>query len=189
MTGMSPQAIAAYWHAQGEALATHAPEALAGWGFEPVTRDLLATMGLPRRAAPYLSFEAHLARVDAAYGAEPGFAPFVQLGTDGAGNPIVLNRAANDRVEWLDHDDGFASHYVNRSLLALARSLVAYHRFVQDLLATRGEDAYLDADFTDEQLAALKQSLAEADGQPGAEQGFWLQEISTLVANRAEYNK
>ena len=102
---------------------------------------------------------------------------------------MVLNTAANDRIEWLDHEDGFTAHYVNRSLHSFAVSLVAYHRFIEDLQTTRGEDAYLDADFTDNQLAALKQNLVKADAQAIVEQGFWHQEISTLLANRAEYHK
>lgn len=189
MTDTSPQAIAAYWHTQGQALATHAGETLAGWGFEAATVDLLATGGLPTDAAPYLSFDTSLARLSTLYGLGPAFAHFVRLGSDGAGNPLVLNTADHDRVEWLDHEDGFAAHYVNGSLHALAASLVAYDRFVKDLQATRGEDAYMDADFTDEQLAALQQRLAEADAQAVAAGGFWQEELRTLLVNRAEYHK
>ena len=186
---MSPQEIAAYWHTQGEALTTYSPELLAGWGLELATMDLLSTVGLPADAAPYLSFDASVARVSTKFGLGPEFVHFAQFGSDGAGNPIVLNTAAHDRVELLDHENGFASQYVNRSLHAFAGSLVAYRRFVEDLLATRGEDAYFDADFTDNQLAALQQSLAKEDEQGVAAQGFWHQEISTLLANRAEYHK
>ena len=189
MTDTSPQAIAAYWHTQGQTLATHAGETIAGWGFEPATVNVLTTGALPTDAAPYLSFDASLARLSTLYDLGPAFAHFVQLGSDGAGNPLVLNTAAHDRVEWLDHEDGFAAHYVNGSLHALATSLVAYDRFVKDLLATRGEDAYMDADFTDEQLAALQQRLAEADMQAVAAGRFWQEELSTLLANRAEYHK
>ncbi|RPD44383.1 hypothetical protein DNI29_22020 [Hymenobacter sediminis] len=185
---MSPHAIATYWHTQGEALTPYAPEALAEWGLEPATIRLLTMGGLPPEAAPYLSFTASLARVSTTFRLGPEFAHFVQLGSDGSGNPLVLNTAAHDRVEWLDHETGFAAQYVNRSLLAFAASLVAYHSFVEDVLATRGEDAYLNADFTDTQLAALQQHLVAEDELAMTEPGFWQREISTLLVNRAEYH-
>ena len=177
MTDTSPQAIAAYWHTQGQALTIHAGEIIARWGFEPATVNVLTTGALPTDAALCLSFDASLAQLSTLYGLGPAFAHFVQLGTDGGGNPLVLNTAAHDRVEWLDHENGFAAHYVNGSLHALAVSLVAYNRFVKDLLATRGEDAYMDADFTDEQLAALRQSLVDADAQAVTSGRFWQQAL------------
>ncbi|MVN79239.1 hypothetical protein GO988_23145 [Hymenobacter sp. HMF4947] len=184
---MSPQDIAAYWRTLGEPLFAYPPEVLARLGIAPATQALLATVGLPRTAAPYLSFDASLERVSTLYNLPSAFAQFVQLGTDGLGNPIVLNTSRNASVEWLDHDKGFATHYINCSLQAFMVSLVAYRRFIEDLLATRGEDAYLDADFTDEQLTVLQQRLTEADAQALMEGGFWQLEISTLLTNRAEF--
>jgi len=186
---MSPQAIAAYWHTLGDPLVAYAPQALAHLGLAPATQDLLATVGLPRDTAPYLSFDDSLKRVSTTYNLPSAFAQFVQLGTDGLGNPIVLNTSLNAYVEWLDHDDRFATHYINCSLQAFMASLVAYRRFIEDLLATRGEDAYLDADFTNEQLTILQQHLTEADAQALAEDGFWRLEISTLLTNRAEFQQ
>ena len=186
---MSPRAIATYWHTQGELLFTYSPQVLASLGMAPADQALLATVGLPRDAAPYLSFDTTLERVSTTYNLPLGFAQFVQLGTDGVGNPIVLNTSSNAYVEWLDHDRGFAAHYINCSLQAFMASLVAYRRFIEDLLATRGEEAYLDADFTDEQLTVLQQSLREVDAQALAEDGFWQLEISTLLANRAEFKQ
>jgi hypothetical protein len=156
---MSPQTIAAYWHTQGEPLLTYSQKALASLGIELANQVLLATVGLPPDAAPYLSFDASLERVSTKYNLPLGFAHFVQLGTDGLGNPIVLNTSPNSYVEWLDHDNGFAAHYINCSLQAFMASLVAYRRFIEDLLATRGEDSYLDADFTDEQLTVVATKL------------------------------
>ncbi|UOQ79223.1 SUKH-4 family immunity protein (plasmid) [Hymenobacter sp. 5516J-16] len=149
----------------------------------------MATQGLPPDAAPYLDFVPVLKRVSDLYQLGAGFDHYVRIGSDSAGNPMVLNTAAADRVEVLDHEADFSSQYVNGSLLALAASLVAFARFVEELLATRGEDAYLDADFTDEQLAVLQQQLAEVDAHAIAQDAFWGQQVGTLLANREEYSQ
>lgn len=78
-------------------------------------------------------------------------------------------------------------HYVNASLRALSVSLVVYHQFVALLLATHGPDAYRDAVFTDDQLAALQRGLVQVDEQAVAHAGFWQDEFATLLAYREHY--
>ena len=184
---MSNEELASYWATHGEALTTFSRETVAGFGFAEATLDVLGAVGLPADASPYLNFDAQFERVSTGYGAGPAFAHFVRIGFDGAGNPLVVNTRHGDRVEWLDHEDGFAAHYVNASLRALIASLVVYHRFVETLLATHGPDAYSDAVFTDEQLADLQRSLAQVDERAVEQEGFWQDEFTTLLANREHY--
>jgi hypothetical protein len=186
---MSAEELIAFWRTRGEALHPYAPEATAPLGLQPATRHFLATPGLPPDSAPYLDFDPVLEQVSRIYRVAAAFDHYVRIGTDGAGNPLVLNRAAADRVEVLDHEAAFSPQYVNQSLPALAASLVAYTRFVEQVQATRGEDAYLDADFTDEQLAVVQQQLAAVDADAVAPDAFWGQELGTLLANRAQYNQ
>jgi hypothetical protein len=100
---------------------------------------------------------------------------------------LVINTKQDDCIQWLDHEAKFSAHYVNYSLEALTASLVLYNQFIQQLLATRGPDAYLDADFTDEQLADLKLALSKVDAQAVAKDGLWQDELTTLMANREYY--
>lgn len=187
---MSNEEITAYWLNQGVKVTTFSRDVLAGFGLQKITAELLSIVGLPTDAAPYLSFaesSSDFKRISIAYQQGNEFAHFIKIGFDGAGNPLVINTKQDDCIQWLDHEDKFSAHYVNCSLKALFVSLVIYNQFIQQLLATRGPDAYLDADFTDEQLADLKSALSKVDAQAVAEDGLWQDEFITLVANREYY--
>jgi hypothetical protein len=186
---MPPEELTEFWRTRGVALHCYGPEATAPLGLQPATRHFLATQGLPPDSAPFLDFDTVLEPVSHLYRLGAGFDHYIRIGSDGAGNPLVLNTAADDRVEVLDHEADFLPQYVNQSLPAFAASLVAYTRFVQEVQTTRGEDAFLDGDFTDEQLAGLQQQLAEADAHAVAKNAFWEQEVDTLLANREAFSQ
>jgi SUKH-4 immunity protein len=185
---MSPEELTNFWRTRGVALHCYAPEATVPLGLRPATQNFLATQGLPPDSAPFLDFDLVLERVGRLYRLGAGFDQYIRIGSDGAGNPLVLN-TADDRVEVLDHEADFLPQYVNQSLPALAVSLVAYTRFVQEVQTTRGEEAFLDANFTDEQFAVLQQQLAEADAHAVAKDSFWGQELNTLIANREAFSQ
>ncbi|RZK27945.1 MAG: hypothetical protein EOO63_12320 [Hymenobacter sp.] len=187
---MSNEEIIAYWLTQGVKVTTFSRDVLADFGFQNLTAELLSIVGLPTDAAPYLSFaesSSDFKRISIAYQQGDEFAHFIKIGFDGAGNPLVINTKQDDCIQWLDHEDKFSAHYVNCSLEALTASLVLYNQFIQQLLATRGPDAYLDADFTDEQIADLKLALSKVDAQAVAKDGLWQDELTTLLANREYY--
>jgi len=186
--------LLAHWRAQQELVTTFPFELLSPFGFQPATVTFLTTIGLPEQAAPFLNFYHQLPgtdggfyRVQQEYALEDSFAGYIAIGFDGLGNPVVLNTQQQDRVEWLDHEDDFAAHYVNASLPALASCLVVYEQFIQHLQQAAGEDAYLEAQVTDAQLTALQEALLAEDAQALDEAaGFWQLEVMTLLANRAD---
>ena len=184
---MSNEEIKAYWLGQGVAMTVYPLETVNRYGFKKATLDLLSTVGLPTEADPFLTFDRNFKSVSAGYKIGPEYAHFIRIGFDGAGNPIVINTEEEDCVQWLDHEDEFAPHYVNHSLHTLSVSLVLYHQFVENLLVTRGPQAYEDADFTDEQLAELKVGLSKVDEQAVLEEGFWQDDFTNLLANREHY--
>ncbi|MFC6225869.1 SUKH-4 family immunity protein [Hymenobacter artigasi] len=135
---MPPEELTEFWRTRGVALHCYGPEATASLGLQPATRHFLATQGLPPDSAPFLDFDTVLVPVGRLYRLGAGFDHYIRIGSDGAGNPLVLNTAADDRVEVLDHEADFLPQYVNQSLPAFAASLVAYTRFVQEVQTTRG---------------------------------------------------
>jgi hypothetical protein len=179
--------IAAYWLTQGVVLTIFPLEALAGYGFGEVTLDHLSMVGLPADSDPYLNFDSRFNSISTAYKLGPEFGHLIRIGFDGAGNPLVINTQKDDCVEWLDHEDQFFAHYVNGSVQALSASMILYHQFVENLLVTRGPQAYEDADFTDEQLEKLKFDLSTVDEEAVTKTSFWQDEFATLLANRAYY--
>ena len=184
---MRNEEIAAYWRDEGVVTTTFPLEALAGYGFTKATLDHLSTVGLPAESDPYLNFDSRFNSISSVYKLGPGFGHLIRIGFDGAGNPLVINTQKDDCIEWLDHEDQFSAHYVNCSVQALSASMVLYRQFVENLLLTRGPQAYEDADFTDEQLAKLKLDLSTADEEAVTRAGFWQDEFADLLANRAYY--
>ena len=122
---MSNEEIIAYWHTADVKVNTFSQESLTAFNLQESTLAFLSNVGLPDEAAPYLNFT-ELERVDAAYQISGQFAHFIKIGFDGAGNPIVINTSENDLIQWLDHEDNFAPHYVNSSLATLSTCMVLY---------------------------------------------------------------
>ncbi|WP_159094853.1 SUKH-4 family immunity protein [Stenotrophomonas sp. ESTM1D_MKCIP4_1] len=128
----------------------HPLATLPAW-LHPHARQLLNEQGLPREAAPYLSFfdAERAAEVSAALPA-PGWA----IGHDGGGNVLAIDAASGEVVMW-DHDNGDARVFANRDLLCFAECLCGYYRCME----TR---------------QAFPQVVAKIDPRAMAEGGFWL---------------
>lgn len=192
---MTPSEFKTIWTESDNSLCPLSISRLHNLNLKPSTIDFLTVAGLPDDVAPYLSFVKDVD--DAYYGItkltnqydflESEYEKFIVIGSDGSGNPIAINTSLNDRVEWLDHEANFASHYVNNSIIQLAEMLITYKDFIEQILSENGEDAYLDANFTDEQFENLKRKIAEVDPEALTEEGFWKEELETLLVNRKYY--
>lgn len=191
---MRNEDILVHWRTKAEPTTQYAEQALLTYDFEPATRAFLLQVGLPLQAAPFLSFSRYATPtrggfypVQQQYDLAAFFARYIAIGSDGAGNPIVINTQHQDRIEWLDHEDGFAPHFVNASVQALASCLVVYDQFIEQVQQAGGKDAYLDAQFSDSQFAALRDGLLAEDAQATEEGSFWQLELTELLANREHY--
>jgi len=103
-------------------------------------KHFLVAGGLPKSAAPFLSFEdvaKGLPRIWQVYGtATPQFWKdedrqrlqwFCIIGSDGAGNPICLDEQDKGRVVLLDHEDNFRTiTFMNSGVPELAECLLAF---------------------------------------------------------------
>ncbi|WP_312735555.1 SUKH-4 family immunity protein [Stenotrophomonas sp.] len=127
-------------------------ETLPAW-LGPHARRLLSEQGLPRQAAPYLSFfDAERAVEVSALLPEPGRA----LGHDGGGNVLAIDAASGEVVLW-DHDNGDARMFVNRDLLRFAECLCEFPYGAQS-------------------RQAFLQAVAQIDPGAVAEGAFWASE-------------
>jgi hypothetical protein len=189
---MSPQEFKQQWDVGGEPTVPVDGTKLSSLGLTLASIDFLISAGLPDSAAPFLSFADTGAK--STYYCVPltklytflssEYDRFVSIGFDGAGNPLVIDTDENDCITWLDHEDDFAASYVNSSLGSLAVYLLAYRDFVQALIASKGDEAFLNGDFTDDEVEALRTKLKEQDGRALEEGTFWNMELQTLLANR-----
>lgn len=189
---MSPQEFKEKWGTQGEPLLTLGHERLSHLSIKASTAEFLSSAGLPQSAAPFLSFGElneesspcglKLSAVFDHLGGE--FERFIVLGFDGSGNPIAIDLENDDQVVWLDHEEDFRHAYMNSSIGSLATFLLGYRDFVQDLLNAKGEDAFLNGEFEDDELEKLRQKLVLVDPHALEPNNFWNQELGTLKANQ-----
>ena len=191
---MTTQEFKNAWETSDHSLRPLSIDRFKGLNLQQATVDFLTMAGLPGNVAPYLSFVRDTSdiydginRLTKQYDTlEKEFDKYITIGVDGSGNLIVLNTEMNDRVEWLDHED-FSPRYMNNSITELGELLIVYRSFVDQIQQENGEDAYLDANFTDTQLEALKQKIEQVDGNALTEDGFWKAEIEMLLENRKEF--
>jgi len=163
-------------------------------GLMQSTTSFLKIAGLPRDAPPFLSFckdsddiYEGVHRLTQIYDfLEPGFNKFVVIGSCSNGDPIVINNENNDRIEVLDHENNFSSEPFNSDISSMAGCLIAYRTFVQVVQMENGEDAYLNSNFSDEQVDTLRKSLRLADSEIFNRYGFWSSQLEMDLAMRNE---
>ncbi len=99
-------------------------------------KDFLSECGLPESAAPFMSFNlgcAEVARIYEVFGQPSDYSEdekdrlnrYLVIGSDGGGNPIVLDLKDNCSVVNVSHENGFNdSWFMNTSVFQLAESLL-----------------------------------------------------------------
>ncbi len=110
-------------------------EAVLGYSEIAAPFVTVAQYSLPSEAAPCLSFRSgEKARpIWETWSQDPDWverekgrlSKYLEIGSDGAGNPICLHRETGE-VWLLDHDDDFYPQFVNSSVSHLRECLLAY---------------------------------------------------------------
>jgi hypothetical protein len=189
---MLPQEFIEKWGSDGDPCIVLSQGRLQKIKLKASSAEFLAVAGLPQNAAPFLSFGEmneesspfglKLSAVFNHLGEE--YERFIVLGFDGSGNPIAIDTENDDQVVWLDHEEDFRHAYMNSSIGALATFLLGYRDFVQDLLKAKGEDAFLNGEYEDHELAELQQKLELVDNRAFASGTFWSQELGNMKSNQ-----
>ena len=191
---MKPEEFKHKWPSDEDKLNPISPIRLDGLGLSEMSIEFLKTAGLPDSAAPFLSFVKDsddvykgIQKLTSIYEElESEFEKYIVIGSCNDGDPIVINTANNDKIEHLDHEDYFSSRQFNSNIYTLADSLVVYTNFVSMLIDKKGEDAYFDSDFTDEEFQKLKSDLIVADSEIMENNGFWAEQIEMDLEMRED---
>jgi hypothetical protein len=194
---MTPTIFKSIWTQNGSSLLSFSLSEVINLGLSESSIEFLTVAGLPKDAAPYLSFAQDgyprilaINKLKAIYDLpESEFGKLIYIGADVSDNPFVINAVANDSILWLDHDDFFTARFVNNSIHQLAHVLILYRDFIERIRIENGEDAYLDGEFSDNQFAYLKNKIEDADTDALAPGTFWSEELETLCLNREFYRK
>ena len=78
--------------------------------------------------------------------------------------------------------DSMKLYFVNTSLDAFLDFAYEYSRFVDSVIEKNGEDAYLDGNYSEEDVASLTEALTLID-KAAVEEGFWVEELADLIDN------
>ncbi len=161
---------------------------LVGLGLNDATRAFLTESGFPEEAAPLLTFvqasgdlNERIGRIEERWGLGADAAKYIRIGSNGCGNLIVVNTAQLDRVECLDHENQFESTFMNTSVQTLAAFILHYTQFIDQIRLENGPDAFLDSNFSEAQVNALRMNMVLTD-KLATEIGFWSEELNNLAA-------
>ena len=192
---MNPSEFKTAWTESEQNLQPISLQTLARFELDNETIDFLSQSGLPRDAAPSLSFvgDLHPSGKYSTIGLltewfdilEPAYSKYVVIGSDGNGDVLAINRDNHFVVEWLDHEDYFSSTFMNSSIVQLANCLLCYRDFVKAANAVTTDDEFFDTAFTDEHFDTLRDILESID-QRAVREGFWKQELDLLLATRED---
>jgi SUKH-4 immunity protein len=165
---MTPEAFKAAWE-KGEDRLVRFPQSVLDATAIPLTaRTFLMAAGLPREAAPFLSFRAP----------HPSLPPTVAsrglvIGSNGSGDLFLI--VPDGRVQLLDHERGGAVVFVNSSLDAFASALLLFRAMVSEV------DNPEHGTSEEERLRVLGDrfvaELARVDPRACARWAFWSAEV------------
>lgn len=149
-------------------------------GLNKRTVDFFVRVGLPSDASPFLSFVEEFSFVTDIYSfLDNSFKRLIHIGSDGGGNPIVINIDKNDQIEVLDHENNFAPLFINSTIEDFFYFLLYYRDFVTTV-NQKNEFAFLDSDYSESDVLNLK-NILEAKNSYDANIGFWKHEINRLL--------
>jgi hypothetical protein len=172
----------------GEALRTFDPAAANTLGLPPEQSHWLTAVGLPSSAAPCLDFgvdsERHLPTVGEFFGGAPGVPVgerYHVIGTNGSGDPVAIDRAANGAIVYLNHDKRYERVFINSSVRQLATSLAAFAKMIAAAQQANGSRAYIDRNVPPALVESLHDEISSADAAALERGTMWASELDWVT--------
>ena len=193
---MSPQDFKQLWQHSNDPLSPISQEKVERLSLHAATIDFLTIAGLPKYAAPNLSFVND--SNDKGYGINKlidqynflidshEYERYIVIGSCRDGNVIAVNTMEEDLIAQLDHEDLFSSTFFNSSIETLADFLIIYRDFEISVMAEHGEEGYRSCYFTDIQFDELKAKMLKSDRRALMEKGFWKVELEIIIDLRQQ---
>ncbi len=187
------QEFARRWGASEGELFRMDAEATKDWTIGADSVQFLTEVGLPVSAAPFVGFgqagrlwEVWNFAEDAEY-AQELFSQYIQIGSDGAGNPFCIDEDHNGIVVLLDHDFGFqAITFVNSSVQQLAECLLVYKVALEEAQRLQGNEDELNSEVLEGIAEWVEQEVMRIDSRAIGRECFWNNEVALLRSNNEE---
>ena len=181
MSGVGAEAFEAAWADTLDPLVQFPAPLIGEYALPNDTKDFLQTAGLPRSAAPFLSFGPEYLEY-APMLREYGIDDVMVVGIDCLGNPIAVQK--DGAVACYDHDFDFSRTYVNQGVPELAQTLLRFRDMISEAQQLRGEEAVFNGDIPVQLTEAFAAELRSADAQAVQEGSFWSRQLEVIEANR-----
>lgn len=166
----------------GDGLATFPAAAVSSLPITAADVNWLINVGLPRSTAPFLSFgskyEINVPTAADLWRISDG-SHYRVIGSNGSGDPVVIDTECVGEVVYLNHDNDFRREFISSTVLKLADALLAYHRLIEEAQAANGPDAYLEGNVPPASLHRFASLMALLD-PPTMRGGMWLEELEQL---------
>lgn len=181
---MTAEEFKLLWISEGDSIIKYEIKNLLSLNLQKTTMDFLTKGGLPNSAAPFLNFDEKLETLNNYYNFDNiKFDDYIVIGTDGCGDPIVINTSQNDIIECLNHDDDFLPRFFNSSLNQFCQFVLNYRNFINLILKENGQNALMDGIFSDEQYKGLYEKFNVIDSK-AIKEGYWKDTLEYLLFER-----
>lgn len=169
---MSPQEFRNFWNGS---LSQVPAWTLIEFPFSFETKVFLSEVGLPKDAAPFLSFRLSDGLINTAkeWNLNPKISGFWSIGSNGSGDPICIKQ--NEEIVYLNHDNYFKEIFINSSVQHLAECLLIYAQMIDEL-----GDGYLSDNIPDSWKQRAWKLLCDIDGVLLQKENMWSDEIANL---------
>lgn len=169
---MSPQEFAALWN---EPLTKASSSALTEMPFSSETKTWLVEVGLPKDAAPFLSFRLKDGLIATAeqWPSRQVSNGLWSIGSNGSGDPICIKE--NEEIVYLNHDNRFQEIFINSSVKRLVECLLIFRQMIEEL-----DEGYLSENIPEEWKQRTKKLLFDADNALAVRENFWSDELADL---------
>lgn len=161
------------WQRTGDQLLQYPASLLGQSDIPDDSKRFLETIGLPGSAAPFLSFGPDYISLPVSVAAAP--LSHLEIGANGSGDPVTVLKDGS--VAYFNHDGGFSHHYINKSLPALAQSLILFRDLGSVIMRINGEDAFIDGNWPQHLVQNFILALERIDPRSIEPQSFWAQAI------------
>ena len=174
---MSPEEFKNHWITEYYSLIHFSEHAVDLLRISAPSKTFLKTAGLPKDAAPFLSFGgprlAAIPSVSHVWKKDAEFERYRMIGSNGSGDPICIDEDRNGGVYYLNHDNKWISIFMNSSVEQLAYSLLAYRKLGEETRKQGKDDDWLNGNIPPA-LSQLFISELEAIDSKATDRGtFW----------------
>ncbi|HOV28288.1 MAG TPA: SUKH-4 family immunity protein [Pseudobacteroides sp.] len=145
------------------------------------SKTFLVQAGLPKSAAPYLSFKSSTKgggmKLDKIFNLrDKKFSKYIFLGSTGTGDLVCLVEDKGEII-YLDHEN-YREYFINSSLNQLAEYLLLYSEFIKAIKQVNGDEAYLEGNAPDKLYFELIDKFKIIDSKALNDKCFWQEELN-----------